>query len=338
MSPRTTKYRDAAMRRVAGQRPDEPDWSRWVAPEQPPVPQWTGPWSAPISERLVDRERSKRLVDVDVAIAVQGGGTPWDGSSYGATITPFTARTATHLVWDDSRGFFDNLISPLRVQLPEHVRREGDPVGSSDLHVWLVDDARRRLVELILFDDQSPRWGTTLRVGYAGGGPGAVTWDMSKPFDPRTAPRHGVVASNIPQLPLAVGWESIIAGRVGHCMFGTLPNVRKGSLGWARGGDGTLDANDTPVCTGDLLRLTCAAYVELCALHSVGTPARVIVDTLWQYGWIVGDTTSRGAPDEGAAALLITQDHRWVTGAGGIPPLARLDLRLSMFELVQITN
>ncbi len=336
MSPRVTSYRDASKRRVPGQRPDEPDWLRWEAPLQPPVPTMAGPWNDDISALPVDRQRTRRLVDVDVPLKCEGGGRPWEGSSYGATITPFTRSTPSHLVWDDSRGFVDNLVSPLRVQLPEWVRREGDPVGSSDRHVWLHDVERRRLVELIQFDDISPRWGTTLRVGYAGGGRGAVTWDLSKPWDPRTAPR-GVVAANVPQLIHAFGWERIRGG--GGCLFGTLPNVRRGFVGWARGGDGDLGLDDTPVCTGDLLRLTCEAYIELCALHPVGTPARAIVDRLFTHGFVVGDTTSDGgAPDVGAASLLLTMDRRWVTGEGDTPPLADLKLRLSMFELVLITN
>jgi hypothetical protein len=65
-----------------------------------------------------------------------------------------------------------------------------------------------------------------------------------------------------------------------------------------------------------------------------GTPERIIAQALYEYGIVVGDKNSGGAPTDGAGGFPITMDKRWAIGDGVIPPLNFTGVRLTDFEVI----
>ena len=353
MTPRLTSEVDARYRFVAGQTPAEPPWSRWPVPECPPVPRWVGgPWEENISRRSIDLALTGKLSGVDVPINCAAGRAPWDGSTYGMPITLFDSTGPKTTVWDMSKPvtwvWFTPSFPTMRIPLPEQVRREGDPTGrGSDAHAYLHDPANRVLTEMILVDKVPSvadtdalsglaAWAWRLRtfghadwtVGYSGGGPGAVTWDLTKPWNPKTAPR-GIVAANIPQSVLFAGWEEIVAGVIHHCLFLVLPDYNPGVTGWARASDGK--AAGHPLKGGAVVRLTAAAHRRISAL---GRAESVIATALRDYGAVLGDKKGVGSNGIGSGNIPLTQDRRWSQGDGEIAALGDMRLRLTDFEVV----
>jgi hypothetical protein len=310
------------------------DWSKWPVPTMPDIPSWQGPWNRDISSAPVD-ERTRDLAAVDVPISAHAGAPPWEGSTYGMPISLCDARGATTPVWDFSRPVKWNWFTPTfpitQVPLPLQVRREGDPVGSSDRHAYLVDPKNRVLIEMICVE-RSPlsrlqTWGQCdWTVGYPGGGPGIARYDMSVPYSAK-AP-HGIVAAGTPQLPMVPRWQEIERGVIDHAIFGALANTAPGHVGWARGGDGSWKGY--PIHTGDLLRLR----PEVVARFAHGTPARVIAEALHTHGLFIGDRSSTGDPTKVGGGIALTQDRRWSTGDGTFPRL-ELPLRLAEFDIIQ---
>lgn len=354
MTPRLTHEIDGAYRRVAGQGVDEPDWVRWPVPTSAPVPRWPGgPWEANISRRPIDLALTERLRGVDVPINCAAGEPPWDGSTYGMPVTSFDSKGSKTTVWDLSKPIGGYWWAPSfptsRIALPERVRREGDPTGlGSDAHAYLHDPVNRVLTEMILVDKVPSvadtdavsgvaAWIWRLRtlghadwtVGYAGGGPGVVTWDLTKPWNPKTTPA-GIVAASIPHSVLFAGWEEIVAGVISHCLFLVLPDYNPGVTGWARRSDGKNAQH--PLKAGTMVRLTAEAHRRLSAL---GHAEAVIATCLRDFGAVLGD--KKGAPKGGTGSgnIPLTMDYRWSQGDGKIAAPSDMKLRLATdFEVV----
>ena len=312
------------------------DWTKWPVPEMPPIPKWKGPWNTDVSNYKVDTDRTYKLREYNIPIKTGAGQAPWNGSTYGRPISLYNDKGPKTAVWDLSKPIVWNWFSPTfpvtRVALPEHVRREGDPVGSSDMHSYLVDPANKIITEMILVRKSLANllqtfFQTEWTVGYAGGGPGIYRWDISKPYNADGQPKGGVVAAAVPQLPMVVGWEEIQAGVIDHCMFGVLPNYSKEVTGWARGSDGSSIGH--PVRAGEILRLK----KEKLSTYLPGTPEHIIATALVKYGWFQGD---RNGPDTGVGEghFPLTMDRRWAQGDGKIPRLADMKLSLVDFEVV----
>lgn len=327
------------------------DWTRWPVPQQPDilVEPWAGVpgsfWADDISSRPVDVVRTRALVDFDVPISSHAGNIPWQGSSYGMPYQIIDSTGPTTPVWDMSRPITWNWFTPtfpiVHVPLPPVVRREGDPVGSSDMH-WIGYDPTRKVLWEAITVSKPPfaRWQTWGRcdwiAGYAGGGPAFSRWDCSKPWNAPGQPT-GVVAAGIPKLPLLVRFDqaarAIASGdadaALGHAIFGVLPNYNPGRTGPARGSDGSMTAH--PVRAGERLRLPWHRAREFKA----GTLVRVIANTLAKHGWVQADRTSLSTvPKFGSGGFPMSADARWTTGAGPIAPLGPFQFRLADFEVV----
>ena len=312
------------------------DWAKWPVPEQPPLPEWLGPWNNRIALNAVDGARTAALAKYNVPISVGAGKKPWNGSTYGMPFTLNDDKGPKTSVWDLSKPITWNWFTPTfpihRVALPAHVRREGDPAGSSDLHVYLVDPVNKVLTEMILVTKNIANGFKTLfqtqwTASYPGGGTGVVRWDMTKPYNAAGQPRGGVVATQVPQAPMFVRWDEIQKGRIDHCVFGVLPNYSRDVTGWARGSDG--DQPGHPVRGGELLRLRSSKVAD----YAQGTPERIIAQALYEFGWFQGDRNGPGS-GVGQGTFPLTQDRRWAEGDGKIPALGDMKLQLSDFEVV----
>lgn len=308
------------------------DWSKWPVPEMPPVPDWQGPWNKTISASGVDTNKTAKLAEFNVPIGTGAGGAPWAGSSYGMPISYYNDKGPKTPVWDMSRPVTWHWFTPTfpitHVALPEHVRREGDPLGSSDLHAYLVDPANKVITEMVLVRKHFSNlfqtfFQTEWTTGYGGGGAGIFRWDLTKPYDAAGQPRGGTVAAAVPQLPMVARWEEIQKGNINHCLFGVLPDYGRGFTGWARGSDGTL-ANH-PLKAGDILRLKREKINE----YATATPEYVLGMALHTHGLFLGD---KNAGNSGGFPL--TQDRRWSQGDGKIPKLGSMNLQLTDFEVV----
>ena len=327
------------------------DWSQWPVPQQADilVEPWAGVpgsfWTEDISGRMVDAVRTKALVDVDVPITSHAGAPPWQGSSYGMPYQIIDSTAATTPVWDMSQpirwSWFTPTFPIVNVPLPDVVRREGDPVGSSDLH-WIGFDPSKRVLWEAITVSKPPfarfqTWGRCDWIGgYAGGGPAFSRWDTSKAWNAAGQPT-GVVAAGIPKLPLLVRFDqaarAIASGdpdaTLGHAIFGVLPNYNPGRVAPARGSDGSMSAH--PVRAGERLRLPWHRARE----HKAGTLVRVIANTLARRGWVQADRTSTSTvPKFGVGGFPMSLDCRWHQGAGPIAPLGPFEFRLADFEII----
>ena len=312
------------------------DWSKWPVPEMPAIPKWDGPWNKLISTNVVDEARTAQLAKYNMPIKVGAGTQPWAGSTYGMPFTLYNDKGPKTKVWDLSKPITWNWFTPTfpihNVALPHKVLREGDPVGSSDKHVYLIDPANKVFTEMILVHKTPANIFQTLfqtdwTASYSGGGQGVVRWDITKPYNAPTQPKTGVVATAVPQTPMIVRWDEIQSGRIEHCVFGVLPNYAKEFTGWARASDGNSPGH--PVRGGEMLRLKGSRIKD----YAMGTPERIIAQALHEYGWFQGDRNGPGS-DVGVGTFPLTMDRRWTHGDGKIPGLKDMKLSLTDFEIV----
>lgn len=209
---------------------------------------WQGvnvPWRTPVFDAVIDTERTAALPSVDVPVDIHATGPVWDGSVAGMPFQLLDASTKTQRVavidrsrpaewrWSWSWPFVTVVPATTTVDLPAVVRREGDPNGAWDQHVYLLDNLRSNLIEMILVDSQ-PQW----HAGYDGGGPGVSIWDTTKPWNAPGQPT-GVVAGAFPHMPHFVRVDEIQRGKISHAAFMALPNYANGKTGYARGSDGS---------------------------------------------------------------------------------------------------
>ena len=339
------------------------DPSKWPVPEMPDVPvePWANDpdafWKQSVADRDVDHARTAALRAFnDMHIGFRGGGTPWQGSSYGQPFQLLHTISSMTQVWDMSRAptwrgrwvwggwgvwwryEWSRSDDPLvDLPLPELVRRMGDPMGSSDVH-W-VGMSSDRLYEAILLL-RTPlnlfnTYGTTeWTCGYNGSGPGASAWDTTRPWNAPGQP-GGAVATGVPRFPMIVRWDQVRAAAatdraLDHCMFMGVPNYDKTWEGAARASDG--DLTGFPLKGGTILRLR----AEVVDLYEPGTVERVIAKTAHERGMFVGDRNAhlRGQ-FVGAAGCDVTMDRRFAVGDATTPGLADgFALRLHDCEVV----
>lgn len=324
------------------------DWTKWPVPVMPEIPAGEGPWAdrsdnfwnKRIDVLPVDPVRTAALATVDVPIHTQGGGTPWQGSTYGM---PFHIIDASKMgrtkVWDLSRGVTWNWFTPTfpttDTPLPDVVRREGDPAGYSDQGAMLWDPTAKKLWEMPQLQHSSWNFLKTFGqcdwvCGYAGASPSPCVWDTTKPWNAPGQP-NGIVASRQPLLPMVIRYEEIKRGVINHAVHGGFANYSPQVVGSARGSDGS--AASSPLRSGEILRLK----PSVLSRFNPGTPERIIATALYQYGIIVGDKTSgTTSPTAGPGSFPVTMDRRWATGDAGIPPLNFNggNIRLTDFEVI----
>lgn len=298
-------------------------WGHWrpePCPDLPVLSRWDGPWRRAVHAAPIDVDRSAALIDVDVEFRARAGGKPWEGVSYGLPINAADHTRSLTPVRNLAKGTVSWL------PLPAVLRRGGDPAGAFDRHMRLVDEATMQCWEAIW---AQPLGDGTVNVGYASGSTGMIVWDMSQRWDPATAPRGGVIAASVPHTPLIARFDEVLSGRIDHTLAIVLPNYSsEPAVGWARSTDGMDRTGRSPLRAGDIVRLSCVEYVRFCQRFEPGTPERVLVTALWEFGAVVVDKSAEGDPAKGVASIALTQDPRWAD-------LAPLGIRLAMCEVVQ---
>jgi hypothetical protein len=137
---------------------------------------------------------------------------------------------------------------------------------------------------------------------------GTAKWDTTKAWNAKGQP-HGIVAADVPALPLCVRYEEVVNGRINHAMGFAPPGYAADKVGPARHHDGNLDPAIYPLRAGERLRLR----REI--VDATEDPAvRVFAEAAWEFGLILIDkkgSANQYEPWDGEASFPITQDVRW---------------------------
>lgn len=305
------------------------DPRRWEVPplgDASSIDEWLGPWRHTVVGRQIDASRTSRLADWDIPVdGGSAGGSPWEGSSAGLPWNIITGSEKTQKIWNLSKPIKWSFLTPtfpiVRIPDPGVVRRQGDPLGSSDMGAILLQP-RRRLIEMILLAHRPVSLpgllGYPWQLGYDGGGTGVYDYDLTKPW---VASMGGRTAANIPKLPLCIRPDELERGRIEHTLFGVLPNYSpEKPVGMASGTDGTWPGH--PLRAGDILRLP-AAHLDR---FTVGSKEHTVATAMATYGVVIADKSTRGDPRDGRLGLSMAMD----------PSIGRvsLGLRLTDFEVV----
>lgn len=283
---------------------------------------WDGPWREKVNNRKVDLDRTAALATTDLPITAGAGEASWWGTSYGQPVVLADQKRKVPVANLATTNKPGDIPVVTTLPLPTPLRLEGDPSGSSDRHMRVVDPVAGVCWEAITV---YPQPDGRVNVGYAGGGTGLIGWDMREKWNPKTSPQGGVIAANVPHTPL-LGRADEIPGGIKHCLPLVLPNYSdEPAVGWARHTDGLSKAS--PLRAGDIVRLSCVEYIRACERFAAGTRERVLLDAIYTYGMIVVDKYGVGDPAKGDAKITLTQDPRWA----GLKPLG---IRLSMCEVI----
>lgn len=298
-------------------------WRPGKMVDSPLMRGWEGPWHSEVGHLLVDTDRTARLREWDVPINNTSSVKPWEGSVSGQPYNVITSPTKSYDVHVMSRPIeFINgkLVPPIeKVPLPDVILRQGDPMGSSDMHMTVIDEYAEVVYDMILFDKNLKNlFGAPWKCGYDGGGAGLYVYDLSKPY----SGQGGTCAASVPKFPLIIGYDEIERGFIDHTIFFSLSNYSpEKPTGWAQGTDGTWPGH--PVRAGEILRLP-ARFIDR---FKRGTPERVIAEALNRYGMFCGDKSTHGDPTNGKGSIVTTMDIRWES-------LKDMGLRLADFEVV----
>ena len=301
-------------------------WTPPVMADGSFISKWVGPWQRRVNDLPVDKNRTEKLAEYDVAVTTKSAGTVWEGSTQGQPYNVVSGSSSRITVWDMSRPITWNWFSPTfpteSLPVPDVVLREGDPLGAWDQHVIIVQPGVR-LWELIQFDSksvsiQSLLIGSPWQCGYDGAGRGIYSYDLSKPFK---SGGRGTCAAGVPQFPLITRWDEVESGQIDHAMFVALPNYAPGKTGFAEGSDGLW--KDHPCRAGEILRLK----KDVLDRFSIGSPERVLANGMADHGLVVADKSTTGDPRDGVAGVKLSMDVRW-------QELSDLGLQLTDFEVV----
>lgn len=296
------------------------------------IDEWPGPWSRRVDDLPVDAARTRMLTAFDVPLSVKGGDRPGQGTSSGKPWNVVTGAERTQKVWDLARPIGGTLFAPKlpveRIALPDVVRRQGDPLGSSDLGLIVLRPGVE-LVEAIAFERRNAfqMWSLAplaalnrigLTVGYSGIKTGVYRYDLRKPWSKSMG---GTSAAGLPKLPMLVRADELERGQIRHTLFFSLPNYSPDKpVGMASGTDGEWPGH--PVRAGDILRLPAATLDR----YRPGTAEHTVAAAMHEHGVMCGDKSSYGDPTVGKMSVSCALDSR----------IGTVDLGLSMsdFEVV----
>lgn len=302
-------------------------WRPPIEHDVPAVRDWRGPWKNRVDHLPLDEDRTARLAEWDVAIDTSSSVVPWEGSVSGQ---PHNTLRGGEKMWDvliksrPVRLEGGKLVPPVeRVPLPDVIARQGDPMGSSDMHTTIIDPVAGRVYDMILFDRNliGPDW----CCGYDGGGAGLYVYNINVPYDGK---QGGTCAGNAPKFPLILTYDEVERAlvdpddEIDHTSFFALANYSdERPTGWAKGTDGTWKGH--PIRAGEILRLR----PEIVESFKVGTPQRVVANALGRYGMWCGDKSTHGDPRAKGGGITKTMDIRWSN-------FGDMGLRLTHFEVV----
>jgi len=294
----------------------------WPVPQMPDltgIEPWHGVegsfWKRDISNSEIDLWRTEKLAAFDVKLSCGAGNKPYMGTSYGMPFNIVDESLPKTKIWnlnDTVKWSWFRPTYPVDyAPFPPLVRREGDPGESSDQHWYGYDPEHGWLYELILVSfsglNRLKTFGQTEWThGYNGGG-AFVKWNTLIPWNAAGQPKRGIVAAGIPQFPLVVRYEEMLAGHIDHCFFAALANYARAMVGVARGFDGDLDPATYPLRAGDLLRLKSSVVYSITDPHQ-----RVFANAARKHGILIGDRNAHNTGHwEGPGGWTLTQDVRW---------------------------
>lgn len=290
-------------------------------PEIPMVRSWVGPWHRRINDLPVDVERTAKLAgEYDGPLGNTVRTKVWEGSVSGQPYNVLRGDEQLVDVLNASKPIRlegGKLVAPTeKIRLPDVILRQGDPMGSSDMHCTIVDPTHREVWDMILFDQNlfGPKW----KAGYDGGSNGIYHYDLSTGY----AGQGGTCAAGVPKFPMIVGWDEISRGQIDHAIFVGVANYSpERPTGFARGTDGTWEGS--PLRAGELLRLR----PELINRYPIGSPERTIARAMVDHGVFIGDKSTHGDPRGKGGSISTTGDRRFAQ-------LTDMGLRLTDFEVV----
>lgn len=296
-------------------------------PEIPMVRSWEGPWNRRINDLPVDEDRTARLVEYNGPVKNTVRTKVWDGSVSGQPYNVLKGNEKPVDVLNASKpptiNKNDQVVLPTeKIPLPDVILRQGDPMGSSDMHVTIINPALREVWDMILFDQNfigGPKW----KAGYNGGGQGIYKYDLSKPY----AGQKGTCAASVPKFVMVLGWDEVEAAieldkPIDKALFVGMANYSpEKPTGFAQGTDGEWEGS--PLRAGELLRLR----PEVIERFPLKSPQRVIARALNDHGMFVGDKSTHDDPRGKGGSLTTTGDRRFAA-------LEDMGLLLTDFEVV----
>ncbi len=208
-----------------------------------------------------------------------GSGT-WDGFPIGIPVNPVGGGQATSSVIFDYASESDAGAYPI----PANPLIEGDPNGSGDRHMLIVDTSACKLYELYAARRVSTQW-------HAGSG---AIFDLNsnalRPADFTSAD-----AAGLPILPGLARYDEVAAGEIRHALRVTAP-ATNGTYIWPARHKTSSPFNPSAPPMGQRFRLK-ASY----DISGFSPPARVIARAMQVYGLILADNGSAwyvtGMPD-----------------------------------------
>ncbi len=171
--------------------------------------------------------------------------------------------------------------------IPPNPPIEGDPNGSGDRHILIVDRDACVLYELYAAHQVGGQW-------YAGSG---AIFDLnSNALRPDTW--TSADAAGLPILPGLARYDEVASGEINHALRFTVPQTRRAYVWPARHYASSLTGAQYPPM-GQRFRLKSSFVID----NSFSPDAQVILRALKKYGMILADNGSRwyisGAPDPG---------------------------------------
>jgi hypothetical protein len=241
-------------------------------------------WNTPVDTLPVHPNSTAYVNTIGASSRVHadfGSGT-WAGFPIGIPYTdvPGTqGKVTVNFTYDDESD-------PGPYPIPPNPPIEGDPNGSGDRHILIVDGDACTLYELYAAHLESDGW-------YAGSG---AIFDLSS-HALRPKEWTSADAAGLPILPGLARYDEVAAGAINHALRFTAPQTRKAWVWPARHYASSLTGAQYPPM-GQRFRLKANFDIS-----GYSPQARVILQALKTYGMILADNGSSwyisGAPNEG---------------------------------------
>jgi hypothetical protein len=242
-------------------------------------------WNRPVDTLPVDANSAKYVSAIGLAAHFHAdfGSGLWAGFPIGIPYNVVGSGQAKSSVIFDYAGESD----PGPYPIPASPLIEGDPNGSGDRHLLIVDTSTCMLYELYAAHKSGGLW-------YAGSG---AIFDLNSNAL-RPAGWTSADAAGLPILPGLARYEEVAAGEIRHALRFTAPTTNGTYIWPARHLTSSSDPNAPPM--GQRFRLKASFNV---AQFQAYPQAYVLAVAMQKYGLILADNGSAwyvtGAPDPG---------------------------------------
>jgi hypothetical protein len=241
-------------------------------------------WNVPVDNLPVDAHSDAYVNTIGRSAHVHadfGSGT-WVGFPIGipyTTVLGTQPKVSVNFTWPDESD-----AGPYPI--PPNPPIEGDPNGSGDRHILIVDRDACVLYELYAAHQVGGQW-------YAGSG---AIFDLnSNTLRPDTW--TSADAAGLPILPGLARYDEVASGEINHALRFTVPQTRRAYVWPARHYASSLTGGQYPPM-GQRFRLKSSFVID----NSFSPDAQVILSALKKYGMILADNGSSwyisGAPDD----------------------------------------